>query len=145
MVNEKVTLVKMMIAKLAQTVPTGYSKSTDKIAEHIKQQANSEVNQFFSDDNVDIGKRRFLEPDKITTKMKAEEEDEEKKKEEAKNKAEAEETKETTQDGDEETKLTEGEKKEREEISAVEKTVSIRLCNYSMLCRAQQFSSGLSA
>ena len=27
----------------------------------------------------------------------------------------------------------------------MEKTVSIRLCNYSMLVRAQQFSSGLSA
>jgi TATA-binding protein-associated factor Taf7 len=144
MVNEKVTLVKVMIAKLAQAVPTGYSKSTDKIAEHIKKQANSEVNQFLSNDNTDIGKRRFLEPDKITTKMKAEEEDEEQKAEE--DREEAEETKEATQDDEnDDEKLTEGEKKEHKEITQVYKTVSIRLCNYSMLVRAQQFSSGLSA
>ena len=36
MLEEKVTVVKMMIAKLAKAVPTGYSKSTDKIAEHLK-------------------------------------------------------------------------------------------------------------
>lgn len=36
MMGEKVTLVKLMIAKLAQRVPHGYSKSTDKIAEHLK-------------------------------------------------------------------------------------------------------------
>ena len=35
MVDEKVTVVKMRIAKLAEKVPTGYSKSTDKIAEHF--------------------------------------------------------------------------------------------------------------
>ena len=75
MVNEKVTLVKMMIAKLAQTVPTGYSKSTDKIAEHLQAQNNSEVNQFFSKENPDLGKRRYLDPAVITTKMKAEEEE----------------------------------------------------------------------
>lgn len=36
MIEEKVTVVKMMIAKLACAVPTGYSKSTDKIAETLK-------------------------------------------------------------------------------------------------------------
>ena len=41
--------------------------------------------------------------------------------------------------------MLEGEEQERKEIAQVEKTVSIRLCNYSMLVRAQQFSSGLSA
>ena len=32
MIDEKVTLVKMLIIKLASEVPRGYSKSTDKIA-----------------------------------------------------------------------------------------------------------------
>lgn len=44
MLEERVTLVKVMIAKLASRVPNGYSKSTDKIAEHLKAQGNSEVN-----------------------------------------------------------------------------------------------------
>ena len=70
----------MMIAKLAQRVPTGYSKSTDKIADHLKAQGNSEVNQFFSEDNEDIGRRRYLYPEQMTTKMKADEEEEEEKK-----------------------------------------------------------------
>ena len=38
------------------------------------------MNQFFSQDNVDIGKRRYLDPATITTRMKAEEEDEEEEK-----------------------------------------------------------------
>ena len=36
MCDEKVTIVKVLIAKLAQKVPNGYSKSTDKIEELIK-------------------------------------------------------------------------------------------------------------
>lgn len=80
MLDERVTVVKMLIAKLSEKVPRGYSKSTDKIADHFKAQNNSEVNQFFSQDNDDIGARRYLDPAKITTKMKAEEEDEEEKK-----------------------------------------------------------------
>lgn len=76
MLEERVTVVKMLIAKLAHKVPFGYSKSTDKIAEHLKAQGDSEVNQFFSEDNTDIGKRRYLDPATILTKMKAEEEDE---------------------------------------------------------------------
>ena len=44
MLEERVVAVKMMIAKLAALVPNGYSKSTDKIAEHIKEQNISEVN-----------------------------------------------------------------------------------------------------
>ena len=38
-----------------------------------------------------------------------------------------------------------GEEEELKQIKQFEKTVQIRLCNYSMLMRAQQFSSGLSA
>ena len=36
MCEERVTIVKMMIAKLASNIPNGYSKSTDKIADHLK-------------------------------------------------------------------------------------------------------------
>ena len=36
MLDEKVTVVKMLIAKLSEKVPQGYSKSTDKIADHFK-------------------------------------------------------------------------------------------------------------
>ena len=162
MLDEKVTLVKFMIAKLAQKVPTGYSKSTDKIAEHIKAQDNGEVNQFFSDENPDLEKRRYLDPAKITTKLKAEEEDgegadEEKKANEKSDASEEtksgsataassskEETKDDSNSKDEGgasisgplAPLSAGEEQERKEIQAVEKTVQIRLCNYSMLVRA---------
>lgn len=34
------------------------------------------MNQFFSTENPDLGKRRYLDPAMITTKMKADEEDE---------------------------------------------------------------------
>jgi len=67
MCHEKVTVVKCMIAKLINKVPKGYSKSTDKISDHLKAQAISEVNQYFSGDNADIGRRRYLDPAKITT------------------------------------------------------------------------------
>lgn len=84
MTDEKVTVVKILIAKLVQKVPSGFSKSTDKIEEHLKAQNNSEVNQFFSEDNPDLDGRRFLDPAKIKTKLKAEEEDEENQTEEEK-------------------------------------------------------------
>ena len=77
MLEEKVTVVKVMIAKLTSKVPTGYSKSTDKIEDHLKSQSNSEVNQFFDEENKDLDSRRFLYPDRIKTKLKAEEEEEE--------------------------------------------------------------------
>lgn len=95
MLDEKVTVVKMLIAKLSEKVPQGYSKSTDKIADHFKAQNNSEVNQFFSQDNADISARRYLDPEKITTKMKAEEEDEEEKQAQG-NTSEQEETKDSS-------------------------------------------------
>ena len=79
--DECCNVVKMIIAKLVKMVPTGYSKSTDKIEEQLISQGNSEVNQFFSDDNEALGARRYLDPDKITVKMKADEEEEEKKNE----------------------------------------------------------------
>ena len=44
MCEERVTVVKVFIAKLAQLVPAGYSKSTDKIQEHLQAQGNTEVN-----------------------------------------------------------------------------------------------------
>lgn len=143
MAEEKVTVVKMLIAKLANAVPHGYSKSTDKIAETIKAQGNSEVNQFFDADNEAIQSRRFLDPASISVKLKVDEEEDEElegsKREESKLSSskgtQAEEGKD----------LSRGEQEEQKEIAAVEKSVQIRLCNYSMLVRAQQFSSGLSA
>ena len=40
MCDEKVTVVKCMIMKLVKKVPTGYSKSTDKIGEQLKERAS---------------------------------------------------------------------------------------------------------
>ena len=160
MCEEKVVAVKMMIAKLSAAVPNGYSKSTDKIADVIRAQENSEVNQFFSEENKELESRRYLDPDKIKTKMKAEEEDEAeeeaKKKEEAESKAKeakdgaaAEESKNNKDESagarDASEEETPGEIQEKKEIAAVEKTVQIRLCNYSIMVRAAQFNSGLSA
>ena len=149
MCEEKVVAVKMMIAKLSAAVPDGYSKSTDKIADLIRAQEISEVNQFFSEENKELESRRYLDPDKIKTKMKAEEEDEAeeeaKKKEEAENKAKeakdgaaAEESKNNNEEGarDASEEETPGEIQEKKEIAAVEKTVQIRLCNYSIMVRA---------
>ncbi len=147
MCEEKVTVVKVMIAKLGKLVPYGYSKSTDKITDHIKAQKNSEVNQFFSAENPDLGKRRYLDPAMITTKMKAEEEDE-KAEEESKEHQDtpvAAQTSKTTdpaskaateEESKENGQADAGEEKEKKEIQAVEKSVQIRLCNYSMLVRA---------
>lgn len=44
MQDEKVTVVKMLLIKLAAKVPRGYSKSTDKICQHLLDQGNTEVN-----------------------------------------------------------------------------------------------------
>ena len=76
----------------------------------------SEVNQFCSEDNEDIRRRRYLDPAKITTQMKADLED----------KSEAEEAAEETKEerkakekraGETREKLTAGEEEERKEIS----------------------------
>ena len=158
MLEEKVTAVKMMIAKLSAAVPNGYSKSTDKIADHIRAQDDSEVNQFFSEENKELDSRRYLYPERIKTKLKAEEEDEAEEEAKAKEAAEAkikgekpaaaEESKDNNEEAagaaaeDEETP---GEIQEKKDIAAVEKTVQIRLCNYSIMVRAAQFNSGLSA
>jgi len=44
MTEEKVHVVKVMIAKLSALVPNGYSKSTDKIVEALKAQNDPTVN-----------------------------------------------------------------------------------------------------
>ena len=93
MVDEKVTVVKMMLIKLAALVPRGYSKSTDKIAQHLIDQGNSEVNQFMDETNEAIQSRRFLDPTKITVKLKDEEEEEEEKKDDKEESKKDEETK----------------------------------------------------
>ena len=70
----------MLLIKMAAIVPRGYSKSTDKIAQHIIDQGDSEVNQFMDLENEAIQNRRFLDPEKIKVKLKAEEEEDEEKK-----------------------------------------------------------------
>ena len=157
MCEEKVAAVKVMIAKLSAAVPSGYSKSTDKIAEHLREQGSSEVNQYFSEENKELDSRRYLYPERIKTKLKAEEEDEaeeeEKKQEEAEKAKEKATEKEESKDNNAEAagardaseEETPGELQEKKEIAALEKTVQIRLCNYSIMVRAAQFNSGLSA
>ena len=145
MTEEKVTLVKMMIAKLVKKVPDGYSKSTDKIGQVLQAQNNSEVNQFLNDENADIGRRRFLDPATITMTLKAEEEEKKEDEEETTKTIEAGTSTEESKTGaDAATStitssmadLSPGEQEERKEIKQYEKTVQIRLCNYSMLVRA---------
>ena len=133
--DEKVAVVQMMIVKLCAIVPKGYSRSTDIIADVIKQQKNPEVMQFFDEANEHLQDRRFLDPSKFKLKLKDDTEPasqlaaEKMKKEETKNA-------EFKPNPDEEAK----------EIASVEKNVNIRFCNYSMLVRASQFSSpGLSS
>ena len=70
MTEEKVHVVKVMIAKLTSQVPKGYSKSTDKIAEIIKAQGDVTVNQFLDEDNEDLQDRRYINPDKLKLKLK---------------------------------------------------------------------------
>lgn len=116
MCNEKVTVVKCMIMKLVKKVPSGYSKSTDKIGEQLKAQGVSEVNQFCSEDNADIRRRRYLDPAKITTQMKADLEDKSETEEAAEEAKEERKAKEKRV-GDIKDKLTAGEEEERKEIS----------------------------
>ena len=68
--SEKVLVVKILIAKLCAKVPTGYSKSTDKIAETIKAQGLKEVNQFLEDDSPDLKGSRYLDPQEFKLKLK---------------------------------------------------------------------------
>jgi len=70
MCEEKVGVVKVMIVKLCAIVPRGYSKSTDKIADHIKDSKRPDVNQFFDEKNADLQQRRFLDPSKFKLKLK---------------------------------------------------------------------------
>ena len=70
MASEKVHVVKILIAKLCAKVPTGYSKSTDKIAEAIKAQGFKEVNQFLDDESPDLKGSRYLDPADFKLKLK---------------------------------------------------------------------------
>lgn len=126
----------MMIVKLCSIVPKGYSRSTDIIADVIKQQNKPEVLSFFDEANEHLQGRRFLDPSKFKLKLKDDTEpasqlvaDPKSKKEESK-----------------ETEFKPCPEDETKEIASLEKTVNIRFCNYSMLVRASQFSSpGLSS
>lgn len=133
--DEKVAVVQMMIVKLCAIVPKGYSRSTDGIADVLRQQKKSEIVQFFDETNEHLRERRFLDPQKFKLKLKDDTEpasqlvSEKQKKEESKDS-------DFKPNSDEEAK----------EIASLEKTVNIRFCNYSMLVRASQFSSpGLSS
>lgn len=133
--DEKVAVVQMMIAKLCGIVPKGYSRSTDIIADVIRQQKKPEVMRFFDETNEHLQDRRFLDPSKFKLKLK---DDTEPVSQLAADKLKKEETK----DGE----FKPNPDEEAKEIASVEKNVNIRFCNYSMLVRASQFSSpGLSS
>lgn len=84
MTEEKVHVVKVMIAKLSSQVPTGYSKSTDKIAEIIKAQGAPEINQFLDEESEDLQGRRYLDPSKFKLRLKDDPDNKEVEKEESK-------------------------------------------------------------
>ena len=83
----------------------------------------------------------------MKAEIEAEEEEKEKQKAKEEEKVAAEESKDAVEESKDATSPpeTEGEIQERKEIAEVEKTVQIRLCNYSIMVRAAQFNSGLSA
>lgn len=80
MLNEKVVVVQILLAKICAKVHDGYSKSIDKIKLKIKEVGNKEVLSYI--DTNEMQNRRFL-----IDKMENEEgKDEEEGKEEKENK-----------------------------------------------------------
>mmetsp|Transcript_12608 Transcript_12608/g.21213 ORF Transcript_12608/g.21213 Transcript_12608/m.21213 type:complete len:222 (+) Transcript_12608:1595-2260(+) len=115
MAAETCKCVKIMLSKLCNSVPEGYSKSIDKIREVLTQQADPTVLQFMPSSSTDAKdcefKRRYLALNYGDEKQEG---------------------------GVEGKPINEEEwlEKEKKEILEVEKTVSIRFANYSTLMRA---------
>ena len=85
--------------------------------------------------NSAIQSRRFLDPANIKVQLKDGEEEKKEPEEEQDGKGDS--SKKGKSDMEEQEVLEPGEKEELEQIKAIEKTVSIRMCNYSMLMKAQ--------
>jgi hypothetical protein len=121
MENEPCKCVKIVMAKLCNTVPKDYSKSLEKIRSKLLADGDETVMQHMptaEEGMASEGKRRYLalnygseEESKLDEKMSEEE----------------------------------WLAKEQKEIREVEKTVTIRFANYSTLMRAQILTQGLSA
>jgi hypothetical protein len=52
MINEKVKVVLVMLAKLCKEVPKGYSKSIDKVRTQILENGSPDVCQFLADELI---------------------------------------------------------------------------------------------
>ena len=146
MCQEKVTIVKIRMAKLVSKVERGYSKSADKAYEWLKAtDKTGEVTQYLGDltaltGNSHLRQRRYIDPENHRVTLK---QDELSQTLTSMNSSIS-----KSQGGksghSNDTDQDEGEAKELAEIQSLEKTVNIRFCNYSIIMRAQNFPSGMS-
>ena len=117
---EKCKCVQIVLARLCESVPDGYSKSLDKVRVKLIADKDGNILQHMPSSGLNSKKaeseRRFLAhgygDDEVESKAMTEEE---------------------------------WLDKEKKEIEEVEKTVTIRFANYSTLMRAQSLTQGLSA
>lgn len=70
MCNEKVKVVQVMMAKLMMRVTPGYSRSCDKVREHLVQNASADVKQFL----MKVNAAQYIDPLKFKLALKDEEE-----------------------------------------------------------------------
>lgn len=71
MLDEKVKVVQISIAKMVFKIPQGYSRSVDKVREHLQATTTSDVKQFLDKDN----QLKFINPDNFKLQLKDDEEE----------------------------------------------------------------------
>ena len=71
MCEEKVKVVQIALAKLIIKIPLGYSRSSDKIREHLLQNTSTDVKQFLDPNN----QLKYINPDKFTLSLKSPDEE----------------------------------------------------------------------
>lgn len=122
MLEEKVKVVQISMAKMVFKIPAGYSRSVDKVREHLSATTTPDVKQFLDKNN----QLKFINPDTLKLQLKGDEE--EKKNNTSSKTSIAAKDQEAANDGERDEEL--------EQIKQHEKTVNIRFGNYSMLMRA---------
>jgi len=67
MLGEKVKVVQISMAKLIHRIPLSYSRSVDKVREHLLAKADTDVKQFLLAENP----LQFINPDNLKLQLKA--------------------------------------------------------------------------
>jgi len=73
MLTEKVKVVQISMAKLIHRIPVSYSRSVEKVRDHLLLKADVDVKQFLIHDNP----LQFINPDNLKLQLKACQDDQE--------------------------------------------------------------------